>query len=105
MAQAPHEADKAHEKEKAKAPAELSATLPPMVLEQHESGMWMYSRPAWVGGPAIEPNGAGINITDRAQAERVINNIHPGSFPDRDAEDAKDAEKAQAERKAATEKK
>ena len=68
-------------------PAELAAFQPPMLLEQDPSGLWMYSRPAWVGGPAVEKNGVPPSINTREAAERVVNNIYPGAFPERVTEE------------------
>lgn len=74
--------------DKASAPAELPATQPPMVLEQHESGLWMYSRGAWVGGPAIEKNGCSMSITTEEAAKTYVNGLYPGAFPEDEAKKA-----------------
>lgn len=91
MADAKHPAAKPAAAKPAK--GELPKTMPPMELEQDErSRMWMYSRPAWIGGPAIAKNGVvPITITERADAERAVNALYPGSFPDKPAESAKSA--------------
>ena len=83
--------DEKHGDKDAPSVVELSPTLPPMELRQHETGMWMYHRPAWLGGPEVIENGAGVNVTDRDEAERIVNLIHPGSFPE---EEVKKADKA-----------
>ena len=89
MAQAPHDEKEQRAKDAPVQVLELSDTLPPMELKQHESGMWMYHRAAWAGGPEVIWNGAGLNVTDRKTAEHIVNIIHPGSFPE-DPEDAQD---------------
>jgi hypothetical protein len=53
-----------------------------MVLEQDPSGLWMYHRDASVGVPAIEKNGVSPGVTTREQAVRVVNQLHPGAFPE-----------------------
>lgn len=53
-----------------------------MVLEQDPSGLWMYSRPAWAGGPAIVKNGVSPGITNREDAARIVNILYPGAFPE-----------------------
>ena len=63
-------------------PVELSETLPPMELWQDKTGLWMYARPAWVGGPAIEPNGVPPGVVDQDNAMRVVNILYPHAFPE-----------------------
>jgi hypothetical protein len=63
-------------------PVELPTELPPMELWQEPVGLWMYARAAWIGGPAIEPNGVPPGIVLREDAMRVVNMLYPHAFPE-----------------------
>lgn len=67
-------------------PPPLPDEMPPMELEQDPSGLWMYHRSAWVGGPEVVKNGVSPGVTVREDAERIVNMLYPGSFPERDAQ-------------------
>jgi hypothetical protein len=65
-------------------PKELSKTLPKMKLEKDPNyGNWIYSRDAWIDGPAIEPNGVlPLDTEKQEDAEAYVNRMYPGSFPE-----------------------
>ena len=65
--------------------------MPPMELERDKSGLWMYRRDPWIGGPPVDRNGCPPGIVTQEDAERVINQLYPGSFPDRETADREDA--------------
>jgi hypothetical protein len=69
----------------AKPPGPLAKVQPPMELEQDPSGLWMYHRPAWLGGPEVIKNGCTPGITTREDAIKQINSIYPGAFPEKPA--------------------
>jgi hypothetical protein len=63
---------------------EIPALPPPVQLEQEPNGMWVYWQDAWQYGTGITKNGImPVHATTREQAEEYVNNLHPGSFPEK----------------------
>jgi hypothetical protein len=66
------------------APKELAKEQPKMQLEKDPVyGNWVYWRDPWLYGPGIDKNGViPVNTVERADAERYINGLYPGAFPE-----------------------